>query len=1107
MKIATPPAVHMLLPGRELARLMPRRRETIAALVKRSGWSFAAYPTICTVNGEPVMRANWSRRLRAADQVVFISRPRGGATGTKGLVSMLGVIAIAALAPGIGTAVAGALFGGSVAAAQVAGAVVALGGIYAVKSLTASRPGGQGGEQEPLYTLNGGTNTARLLQTIPVQYGRIKKIPDFATAPWSEFEGDQQYLNVLLVNGSGRYQRDQILIEDTVLWDRVTGLNPSFTGVTWQFCDPGQAVTLFPVNVVTAAEVNGQEPTGPAVWVGGFTANAAGTLANALAFDFVMPGGLYRIDDDGDMRTRDVQIEVQYRRIDDAGAPLTGWVSAGMPLWTRRTKAQVRMSFKVDVPPGRYEGRVRRLNPVSTDGQVVDNILWQGFRAFMIGSNTFPDSVTALRIKATDQLSGDAAQKLGFVDTRILPVWNGSAWVEQPTRSPAWAALDLATNALYGGRRSLSKVDFQEFATLAALNDVRGDCFDYTFTASQPCLDALDMILASCRARTRWLGDVLSLFREQWRPLPEMMLTDQEVVRDSLSLKYDLLPNTAADGLILEYFDETIWRAAEVVAPRGATPSRPERRQLPGVTKRAQAQLEADFMWRSYLYRRVRVPLETEHDGRLLSIGSQITVQSEMPTAWGSGGEVVRRQGNGLFLSPPAAWGSGQHYMKVRRANGRPWGPVKVARGGNDGIAILDPVDLALVESQQGVTLDDALARPDGGPNASFDLGLGLAWQKRCLVVGGAPSGDQVALELWLDDPRVHDEDATAAPPLPSGPVLTNGAFPVIQGLVARVRTDEFPPTLDASWFPAPGAVSYVVQASYDEGESYVQLGEVRYPALTAKVEPLAMRVRVAGFNASGRQGPWTFVDLAEPEIRATNGNWSLESFEKGVRDYVGRVVGEVQARHEKLIADLDLLAAEQDSANWLDQKRIEREIAVNIGRTRALFSEQIAVLVSKDEALAQAITTLEAAVNGFEASLKVQWVASAGPAGALAAYSAVVKVSDALQTTQAAMRMVARSDGAGGAYAEIYLEGNRVMIGSSATGVFVPLAVFDAGMGQFVLNGDLIANGGITAIKISAGTLSAISANLGEIIAGLIRSANNKLRIDLNNARIEMWS
>src|SRR5690606_41331499 len=55
--------------------------------------------------------------------------------------------------------------------------------------------------------------------------------------------------------------------------------------------------------------------------------------------------------------------------------------------------------------------------------------------------------VMSMRVKATDELSR-ALDNVAVLATSILPTWNGSTWVDQATRNPAWAYVDiLAGNA------------------------------------------------------------------------------------------------------------------------------------------------------------------------------------------------------------------------------------------------------------------------------------------------------------------------------------------------------------------------------------------------------------------------------------------------------------------------------------------------------------------------------------------------------------------------------------------------------------------------------------------------------------------------------------
>ncbi|MFD2030958.1 hypothetical protein ACFSKM_12905 [Ancylobacter dichloromethanicus] len=184
------PVLHVMLPGGEVARLAPKPRESLARFIARAGWPINEWATICvrTRGSEtgPVMRAQWRERIRKGDRIVFLSRPRGGAGGTRNLIALLGMVAISALAPGIGTAVAGSVFGltaGTAAAgvvASVAGVAVAAGAGAALQTLMRSAPGGQtDGAQDPIYAWGGVASTAP---------GRCRRCPPpmgAASARWT----------------------------------------------------------------------------------------------------------------------------------------------------------------------------------------------------------------------------------------------------------------------------------------------------------------------------------------------------------------------------------------------------------------------------------------------------------------------------------------------------------------------------------------------------------------------------------------------------------------------------------------------------------------------------------------------------------------------------------------------------------------------------------------------------------------------------------------------------------------------------------------------------------------------------------------------------------
>ena len=290
------------------------------------------------INGAFVLQRQWKRRrIKASDDVVFLSRPLGGGdsgTGKQvlGLVALIAASALALWVPGA-IGLAGTLAGGLVTAGITVGASLLINALVAPKAGGQADAGAPQDSAPQAFSLSAAGNSPRPLQTIPVSYGRLRKYCDFATLPWSEFVGDDQYLNVLLCEGSGRYQHEQVLIDDTILWDSVNGVNGAFDAQV-AFYDPGQTVTLFPVNVTTAIEVNGQQlPPGaepvinvnpqPGAWVGGFVASAPGTQADHLALDLAFPAGCFLVDAQGNYGARNVRLEAQYREVDDAGAAMS----------------------------------------------------------------------------------------------------------------------------------------------------------------------------------------------------------------------------------------------------------------------------------------------------------------------------------------------------------------------------------------------------------------------------------------------------------------------------------------------------------------------------------------------------------------------------------------------------------------------------------------------------------------------------------------------------------------------------------------------------------------------------------------------------------------
>ena len=343
------------------------------------------------IGGEPVDPGVYAVRvIRPGEFVTVSARMMGGGGGGGGKNPLRTVLTIAVMvaAAYTGGLAAGALgfVHGSVAftATKFAvGAAVSLAGSALVnvlvpppKPAAASSNFGAtvySAAPSPTYSLQAQGNQARLGEPIPVIYGRHVVYPDFATAPYTEYVKNEQFLHQLHVLGQGEYNVEQLRIEDTPI--------SSFEEITYEVVAPGGTVTLFDVNVVTAPEVAGQEllSTGDGgAWIGPFAANPVKTTCTKIGFDVVLPRGLYYANDSGGLGNRTASWDVEARPIDDDGNP-TGdgsWTVLSSESVTLATNTPQRFSYSYTVAVGRYEVRAIRTNAKDTSSRAGSELRW-----------------------------------------------------------------------------------------------------------------------------------------------------------------------------------------------------------------------------------------------------------------------------------------------------------------------------------------------------------------------------------------------------------------------------------------------------------------------------------------------------------------------------------------------------------------------------------------------------------------------------------------------------------------------------------------------------------------------------------------------------------
>lgn len=882
-----------VLPAIEPAeRAKPRRGETVRAFVDRMGWEARGLPIICArADGDelaPLMRANWSRRIKPSDRLVFMAQPLGGGAGGGGggskqvgaLVAMIAVIAIATLVAGPGGFLATAGFGST--ALAISSALIIAGGSFLISHFLMPKAGGNSKEKDDPLTISLSGNKARPQQPIPVAYGRLKFNPDFSTPPWADYAGEKQVFHGLYSLGVGLFDIEEIGIAGQPVWTAAGGVSSDYPTFKLQIAAPDENVTLFPTNVAVSPDVNGAElptPSGGTQYLGPYIINPPSSSGQEVALDFVWPGGSFSMDGNN-TRPASTTIVAQYRIVNDVGVP-TGstWITGFTQTFAMETKAPVRKTVRFTLPTaGRVQLRVGRTNAVIT-GNGANAVVWGGARLYLQGPNARPKvTQLAIQLESDKSLTNFNSQQIYVIATRKIPVWTGTAWETQATQSPVWAAVDMWHDSDYGGNQSRSKIDLPLFVQKANEAAARGDTFNHRFTAESTVLEALTTILRSMLAQPVYVWDRLSMVRDEERVLPRVLLTDFEIIRGTPSLSYMLQDTETADGTIVEYLEEETWSRGDVGSAAALSDLvHPARVKVEGVTNRRQATVIARYLAAVNRYRRILLSLDIEAEAKLLKRGDLVAVQTEMPGTYGEAFRVdaYNVTARSLTFHAPATWAaSGNHYVMLKGADGTAFGPVKVTKGASDNVAILDATDLALVQTQQGVTLSVILARSDVSerPSAAFAAGAPRVFYGLVTRIGNAGEG-RFSLDLANDAPEVYEIDDSSIPALPDPPALLNPETPgVLEGFYASLYQTGITLTLSAAWQPDPSSQTYTAQVSLDDGVTWSTIYPAGYEP-SFQVSGFGDRdilLQVRGVNANGFNGPWTQIEVVSPGLVLT---------------------------------------------------------------------------------------------------------------------------------------------------------------------------------------------------------------------------------------------
>lgn len=834
-------------------------------------------------NGEdlPLMRAEWPVRQLYGDEAICVTAVAlgggGGGSSTGGILQII-ISVVAAVASVIFPVAAPFIMAAAVAANMLVGA------IFKPKGISAGHlPAASAEAASPTYSINASSNQARLNQPEPEGFGRLSVIPDYVAVPWSEYVGNEQYLYQVFGLGRGLYEIHSMAFGGTEFWKDgalveggyVTYDDDGNPSIQIQIVDPGGAVTLFPDNVESSVSVAGQELIAPNAdghgWVGPFPVCPPGTTTTRIQNDLVFQRGLGRYNDKGKLRAFTVEWEFQYQQIDDWNTPQTTWATLNKDGRSLGTQTPQRISLLDNVIDGRYWVRARRSSNTVGDGRTLDEMRWEGMRAYLPGTLRYHQTVVALRIKATNTMSQNAAERFTVIQTRKLPVWNPQTrlWSEpEPTRSFA-AAVAWVAKCEWGGRLTDNRIDLAGLAALEEKITARGWTFDAWIDGPYSVWSLITEMCAAVRVIPRPAGSILTFVMDEADRPVRHVFTPHDIVRGSFRPRWITHSDSTPDDVIVSYLDEDAGyakREVQITLP-GSKSREPKQVQPIGIVKSTQAHDYGEHLTACNHYRRLGLDFQIEGLGRLLNLGDVVAVEHPRLRRCASG-TIKDWNDTALILelnSVPVFDGN-DPYLLLADPYGRPWGPVRLQALGN-GYARFDAEDY---DSLLGQGLESPFTWMTRGYDRKptvWTLLSGRTIRGRYLVERiSQADGNRHSLSLINDDPRVYN---TNIPMQPWGYRTNAITSSVAAPTYLHVSLNTNDGMTEISWVTVPGALSYDLEYSLD-GTAWVSLGGASINRVVAELEPGLLYVRVAAVGSAGRS-PWAQwkgdTSLEPPEV------------------------------------------------------------------------------------------------------------------------------------------------------------------------------------------------------------------------------------------------
>lgn len=689
--IVTPHPV--LLDGQRNAPVDLRPGESLYAFLMRHVEGLDGQAWLVTIGGRPVDRHLWSHVYPKHGQVIEVR----GAVGKSAvrLVAMVALTYFAFQAPMLAGWLAKAGLSGAGLAAARAGVYLA-GSMLINKVLQPKQPGAAA-PAESTFALSAPRNRPRPYEPLGLLLGSMRIAPDVASLPYTNYEGDQQFVSLLLTPGINVARVEELYNGDALL-SSFEGVQVWYNGFSGM---PDQDIPIYSnVAVVEGGRLldTSSEPKNrPGQWVQ--RTGSERTIRLVVGVEFQ----IWDVTSKGKEKDNREQLQVQYRAVGTGN-----WLNFGNYSVSGRTQKTQKRSYTLDVPEGQYDVRARVAGQ-NTDGSGAQaNFTWTTLTSVRREPPGYPGiSRIGIRMRASGQLNGAPDEIRCVAHSSPIPVWKGDAigWVTESSNNPGAQILAYArgftdpTGKRIAGMglpdRQIDVEALKAFTLHCAANDLT---YDHWLTEVRSHQGVLDAIALAGFGQIAWpRGRLAVVWAADEQPLSGVV-NMATIKKGQFQVDYTLA--SAADGIEYSYLDRTTWEAKtlRVPAPGVTTMLNPAQVSGEGVTSEAHAALLARWHLAQSLYQYKAITYSTDIEHMSYGRMSVLALQHDL-TQWGFGGQVLSASmgpGRAVTLQldvPVPAPAQGSAYIGLRIPGERVYRVLRVLpfTGDSDQLKLADP--------------------------------------------------------------------------------------------------------------------------------------------------------------------------------------------------------------------------------------------------------------------------------------------------------------------------------------------------------------------------------------------------------------------------------